>query len=151
MLAAIVYSLGCFVIASVLTFLWAITRPIKMRDEMRSWRVLLFTFGLSFLLPYGYNETLTRVFGDQLQEAIEDGYARIPIDGPLQYYKVTEFKKGKARVLVVAQERQEWGGVDRPMVWIDLVKEEGRWRTDSYKIANSLKFNREQYIFPVYW
>lgn len=151
MLAAIFYTLGCFVLASALTFIWALTRPIKARDEMRSWRVLLGLFAICFGGPYLYNEVLTRLFGPELATAVESGYSRVPIDGPLQYFKVTSYSGDSAKVLVVAKEQQEWGGTDRPMIWLTLVREKDDWKCDSYRIANSAKFDRESYIFPVYW
>lgn len=151
MLAAIVYSLGTFVAAAVLTMLWVLTRPVHARDEMRSWRTLLALFILCFSGPYLYNEALTRVYGPEIEKAVQAGYMDVPLDGPLQYFKVTSVKDNKARVLVVAEEKQDWGGRDRPMVSLLLTKDKGKWKSTSFRILNSWRLNRETYVFPIYW
>jgi hypothetical protein len=151
MLAAIVYTLGSFIVASIITFLLVIFKPVHVRDEMRSWRLLLGMFVFCFSGPYLYNEALTRIFGKDMEKAVQAGYMDVPIDGPLRYYKVTKISKNKAKVLVIAKEKQEWGGTDTPMITLNLEKKAGGWRSTSFKILNSERLDRETYVFPVYW
>lgn len=151
MLPAIAYSIGCFLAAAFLTTLWVISRPVHVRDEMRSWRVLMALFVICFGGPYAYNEALTRYYGRDVEKAVKAAYTSVPIDGPMLYYKVTSVRGNNAKVLVVASEKQDWGGTDHPMVAFQLSRSSGTWQTTSYKILNSEKFDRETYVFPVYW
>lgn len=151
MLPAIAYTLATFVVAALLTCGWVLTRPIHMKDEMRSWRVLLGLFVVTFMGPYGYNEVLTRWHGKELEPAIKASYADLPLNGPMLYYKVKAYSKDKARVMVVANEKLDWGGTDHPEVMLNLEKSGKKWQTVSYRLLNSDRLNKETYVFPVYW
>jgi hypothetical protein len=150
MLPAIAYTLMCFVVAAILTCGYALTRPIHMRDEMKSWRVLLGLFVFCFAGPYLYNETLTRWHGPELDHTINEAAGELPFTN-LIYYKVTSYNDKAARVLAVFSERQAWGGMDHPQVALNLEKKGKNWTTTSYKVLNSERLNEETYVFPVYW
>lgn len=151
MLPAIAYTLACFVVAAIMTCGWVLTRPIHVRDEMRSWRVLLALFVLCFLGPYLYNETLTRIHGQELEHAIKAAYSDVPVQGHMIYYKVTSFKGDEAHVLVVSEEKEDWGGTDHPQIGLKLERKGKGWKTTSYTVLNSERLNKEAYVFPVYW
>jgi hypothetical protein len=151
MLPAIAYTLATFVIAALLTCGWVLTRPIHLKDEMRSWRVLLALFAITFMGPYAYNEVLTRWHGPELDHAVKASYTELPLNGPLMYYKVKSYSGTKAKVMVVANEKLDWGGTDHPQVLISLEKSGKSWHTVSYRLLNSDRLNKETYVFPVYW
>ena len=151
MLPAIAYTLVCFVVAALLTCGYVLTRPIHVRDEMKSWRMFLAMFVLCFAAPYLYNETLTRWHGPELEPALKASYSQLPVNGHMIYYKVTSYGNNKANVMVVSAERQEWGGMDHPQIAVTLEKHGKTWTTTSFKVLNSNRFNKETYVFPVYW
>ncbi|MEA2552648.1 MAG: hypothetical protein QOJ65_824 [Fimbriimonadaceae bacterium] len=152
MLPAIAYTIACFIIAALLTCGYVLTRPVHVRDEMRSWRVMLALFALCFAGPYLYNEVLTRIHGPELEKALKTAYADLPINGGhMIYYKVTSFGGNEAKVLLVSEEKMEWGGTDHPQISLVLQKQGKSWKTISYKVLNSERLNKETYVFPVYW
>ena len=151
MLPAIAYTLATFAVAALLTCGYVLTRPIHIRDEMRSWRVLLLLFAVCFGGPYAYNEILTQMHGENVEKAVKAAYKETPFQGPILYYKVTSYRGDKAKVLVVAEEKQDWGGTDHPMMTFTLEKNGKGWKTTAYKVLNSERLDRESYVFPVYW
>ena len=72
MLPAIAYTIVCFVVAAILCCGYVLTRPIHVRDEMKSWRVFLGLFVFCFAGPYLYNEGMTQWHGKELDHAIKD-------------------------------------------------------------------------------
>ena len=152
MLPAIAYSLATFVIAAILTCAYTLTRPIHKKDEFKSWRFFLTMFVLCFAGPYLYLEVLTQWHGKELLPAINATYGDLPVNGPLLYYKVRSYGENQATVMVVGDEKLDWGGTDHPQFRLDMVKDtKGQWKTVSYKIWNSERLNVESYVFPVYW
>jgi len=151
MLPAIAYSIGTFIIAAILTCGYVLTRPIHRKDDMKSWRVLLLMFVLCFTGPYIYIEVMTRWHGPELEHAINASYSELPLNGPMVYYKVRTFTSTNATVMVVANERLDWGGTDHPQVMINLENHGKGWQTVSFKVLNSWRLNTESYVFPVYW
>ena len=151
MLPAIAYTIMCFVVAAILCCGYVLTRPIHVRDEMKSWRVFLGLFVFCFAGPYLYNEALTQWHGKELDHAIKDAVGELPFND-LIYYKVTSYSGSEAKVLAVFTERLAWGGTDHPQIGLTIDKSsKGTWKTTSYKILNSERLNTETYVFPVYW
>jgi hypothetical protein len=151
MLPAIAYSIGCVVIAALLTCGYTLTRPIHKKDDFKSWRVMLLMFVFVFTGPYLYLEAMTSWHGKELDPVIKASYGDLPFTGPMLYYKVRTYNDKEATVMVVANEKLEWGGTDHPQVQLTLEKKGSSWKTKSYKIWNSERLNIETYIFPVYW
>ena len=153
MLPAIAYSLAAFALAALLTCGYTLTRPIHKKDEFKSWRVMLLMFVLCFTCPYLYFEVLTVWHGKELEPAIRGSFGDLPItDGsPLLYYKVRTYSATEAKVMVVGNEKLDWGGTDHPQFLITLQKDGKSWKTVSYKVWNSERLNIETYDFPVYW
>jgi hypothetical protein len=151
MLGIIVYSIGCFFVAAVLTFLYVITRPIQTRDEMRSWRVFIAVFGFVVMAPYGWAELATRYVGGEMKDAVAEGMAEAGIDGDLKYFKVISFNGKSSRLVAVAQEKAAWGGTERPIVAMTLAKGQDGWATESFRVVNSDSRNRDGWTFPPFF
>jgi hypothetical protein len=151
MLPAIAYTLGCFVIAALLTCGYTLTRPIHKKDDFKSWRVMLLMFVLCFTGPYLYLEVLTAWHGKELEPAIKDAFPDLNTNGPMMYYKVKSYTPTEARVMVVADEKLDWGGADHSQFEFTIDKTDKGWKTTSYKVLNSGRLNIETYVFPVYW
>lgn len=142
---------GCFAASIVLTTLWVLTRPLHSKDELRSWRVLFGLFVICCVAPYGYVEGLTRYVGNGMKEVVEEGFEESGIRGDMRYYRVVSYNGTKARVIAVGVERQEWGGTDRPIVALTLLKEGKGWKTDSYNLVYSDRTGRDGTTLPPYW
>jgi hypothetical protein len=151
MIAVITYFGICFAVSLVITFLYVITRPIKNRDEMRSWRVGIAITIVILMLPYLAVEVQTRMYGGKMKEAVEDALYEAGIEGPLLYYKVLVYQGNKARVLALGEEKQSWGGMDHPTMQMTLVKSDNTWKAESYNIIYSENRNLDGVVLPPYW
>lgn len=153
MIGMIFYLMICAAAATVMTFFWVMTRPIRSKDEMRSWRVGIALLVVSVFLPYGVIEAETLMFGEKMKDAVQSGMDDAGIDGDLLYYKVLFYQGNQARVLAVGEEKQDWGGSDHPAVKMTLVKDpkSGKWFTESYNIVYSDNRNLDGIVLPPYW
>jgi hypothetical protein len=141
----------CLVIAGAVTLVHSLMRPVHSKGESKSWKVLFTVFVICLTGPYGYIEVLTRSVGKDLKRAVEEGYADSGIQGPLQYFKVISYSGNKARVVVVGTERESWGGTDRPVVALTLVKDGSGWHSDSFNVVYSDRLNKDRSTMPPYW
>jgi hypothetical protein len=151
MIAVITYLGICVAVSIVITFFYVITRPIKNRDEMRSWRVGIAISLFVLILPYVAVEVQTRMFGTPMKEAVASALDEAGIEGPLLYYKVLFYQGNKARVLALGEEKQSWGGMDHPTLQMTLVKNDNKWKAESYNIIYSENRNLDGVVLPPYW
>ena len=83
---------------------------------------------------------------------IQDAYDGSEITGPLQYFRLVGYRPEKeATALVIGSERESWGGTDRPVLSVHLVKEGDSWKAESYKIVSCERLSKDGYTFPPYW
>lgn len=151
MFSYIAYAIVAFAVALVLTLLGVVVRPLKSRDEHRPGRTFLTLFVLALVLPYAVVEILTRTVGKEMKDAVENAYDQANFHGPFLYYKVLFTTGSRAKALAVGEEKQDWGGMDRPVVDVSLVKKDGKWVCDSYRIVCSDRLNKDGIVFPPYW
>jgi hypothetical protein len=153
MLGTIFYSIGCFVVALILTTIIMMTRPIQDRGESKPWRTIIILTILVALAPYGYIEVLTKLYAIKMQKAVVQGFDSAPIDGPLKFYKIVWYTGDTAKAIAVGEEKESWGGTDRPLVAITLKhdKDSDDWKCDSYRLVYSSRQNKDGMSFPPYW
>lgn len=151
MLGFFAYLGGCFAVAGLMTVAFALVRPIRDRDEMRSWRVLLFCFVLVALAPYGWAEAMTRIYGKGMEEPLQGVMSELKVVDGLKYYKVLLVRGDTARVVAVGEDRESWGYRDQAIVAVSLEKDGGAWSAKSYTVVNSVKRNADSYTLPPYW
>jgi hypothetical protein len=151
MIAILFYLVVCLAVSMVMTFLYVMTRPIRNRDELRSWRVGIGLTIFVFAVPYIAIEAQTRLFGTKMKEAVTDAMDDAGIEGDLLYYKVIFYQGSKARVLAIGEEKQSWGGTDHPAVKMTLTKNDKGWSAESYHIVYSDNRNLDGVVFPPYW
>jgi len=152
MLGVIVYLVCCAGIAMVLTLLYAMLRPVKNRDELRSWRVLLIMYIFTLAAPYGYSEILTRIVGNNMDEAVTRAIDDANIQATLSYYRVLTYNGKDARVVVVAKAKADWGGTDKPVLALSMSKQPNNsWKVESYRVIASDKLNQDGFTFPPYY
>jgi hypothetical protein len=153
MLGVIFYGLGCFVVAGVLTTIVMMTKPIHCRGDSKPWTTMLFLMFFVAALPYAYIEVLTKMYAAKMQKGVVRGFSSADVDGPLQYYKVVWYTKDSAKAIAVGQEKEAWGGTDRPLVSVNLKhdSETDEWKCDSYRLVYSSRMNKDGISFPPYW
>ena len=142
---------ACLVVAALITLAHSMMRPIHSKGDSKSWKVLFVVFVICITGPYGYVETLTRVVGGNMKDAVADGFAESGLQGELQYYKVVSYAGDTARVIAVAEEKQGWGGSDRPVLAITVKRDGKDWRTDSFNVVYSDRLNKDRSTLPPYW
>jgi hypothetical protein len=153
MIGMIFYLMICAAASTVCTFFWVMTRPIRNKDEMRSWRVGIALLIVAVFLPYAAIEAQTRLFGSKMKEAVQETMDDAGIEGDLVYFKVLFFQGEKARILAIGEEETSWGGKDHPAVKMSLVKDKkkGTWSAESYNIIYSDNRNLDGIVLPPYW
>ncbi|MCC7230759.1 MAG: hypothetical protein IT203_10230 [Fimbriimonadaceae bacterium] len=152
MFGALFYSIGCFFVAGILTFVTTMFRPIQDKGESRPWRAFLVWMFLVFSGPYMYAEILTRFVVKGIEKPMKEAYANVEINGPIQYYKVIWYTGKTAKVIAVGLEKQTWGGTDRPLAAFNMKKDaKGKWSCDSYRLVYSDNKNKDGISFPPYW
>lgn len=151
MFSYISYAIVAFVISLALTLLGVVFKPLRNRDEQRPGRTLLTFFLAALILPYVGVEIMTRTIGKSMKEAVEGAYDQAKFDGPFLYYKVIYTTGSKAKALAVGEEKQDWGGMDRPIVSVSLSKQNDKWVCDSYRVVCSDRLNKDGIVFPPYW
>jgi hypothetical protein len=152
MIGTIIYAIACFAAAGVLATLLILTRPIKIRDELKPWKTFIFMWIFCLALPYGYCEFLTRMHGKAMSDAIELAYEKGNFNGPLRYFRLTSFKQTAAKAIIVGSDIDPLMGEESPVMSVNLVKEQdGNWRAASYKILTSGRLNQDSFVFPPYY
>lgn len=151
MFGFVLYIGGCLILAAAVTLVHSLFRPVHSKGDSKSWRVLLIVFVFSVLAPYGYVEVLTRSVAGPMKGAIAAGYADSGLLGPMQYYKVVSYSGDQARVVAVGEEKQDWGGADRPVVAMTLRRTNGKWTADSFNVVYSDRLQKDRSSLPPYW
>lgn len=145
------YLIGCFVVAAMATVLVTLFRPIKKHDNMLSWRVFIVLYIFFLLAPYGYAEIMTRMYGAPMAKVVEETLLEGTPNGKLVYYKVLSCYEGKARVIAVGRERSKWGGMESPVMAINLVEKDGKWESIEYNWVTSDDRGHDSISLPPYW
>lgn len=145
------YGLACFAGASVVTVIVSLFRPIKQKDEFKSWRVLLVSFVLALALPYAYFEGLTKLKGKGMDVAYEDILVDADVAGEMVYFKVLEADGKSAKTLMVAEDKDEGGFPERAVFKVDLSRGKHGWEAESYEVVNSFARQKDGFTFPPYW
>ena len=151
MVASIGYFIACFLVGVLLTGIVALFRPIKQHDDFKSWRWM---FGLTLgviALPYLYAEIVTRTQGAQFKPAVMDVMEGAEVEGKLAFYKVTLLRGDKARIVIVADDRAEWGGTERCIITAQMTKSGNRWEASNFRVLSSFRRGRDASSIPPYW
>lgn len=150
-LPMIAYLLACLVAAFVLTIVVSLFRKVERLDDFKSWRYTMTFFPILVLAPYGYAEVMTRVHGDDMQDAVTDLMDDAGIYGDLAYYKVRHADEEKATIVAVALEESKWGDKERTVFTADLSHGKRGWEADEYEIVNSFMRQKDSSTFPPFW
>lgn len=152
MFTLLFYTGVCAVVAAILTVMTTIFRPIHKKGDSKPWVAAFLFFVIVFSIPYAYTEGLTKLYGSKMKAAIQEVYDGCEITGPMKYFKIIGFRPDKeATAYVVGSEKENWGGTDRPVLTVHLVKKGDKWVSDSYEIVSCERLNKDGYTFPPYW
>jgi hypothetical protein len=153
MFGALYYTIGCFFIAGIFTFISAMFRPIQDKGESKPWLTFMIWMVLVFSAPYLYAEVLTRYVAKDVEKVVKDSYTGVDVNGPMRFYRVIWYTGENATVVAVGKEPQSWGGTDRPVVSFKLAKngEGNGWECVSYRMVYSDRLNKDGISFPPYW
>ncbi len=150
MLSIGAYAFGAFVSGIILSMLIQLLRPMKNRLESNSPLVCLFCLLFTFTAPFAYVEILTKMKGNEIKDAVALGYQDMPIEGGLHYFRILSWSGDRAKVLVVGEEKESWGGLDRPMATLILSRERQGWKTDNFNMLHSERLDKDSIMFPPY-
>lgn len=151
MLGMIGYVIACFVVAVIATVIVSLFRPIKKHDSFLSWRVMIGLHMFFLAAPYGYVEFMTNQYGEPMKDAVEETLLEGSPKGELQYYKVISFKEDKARVIAVGLEEARWGGMEKPVMAINMEKKDGQWESVEFNWVTSDDRGHDSVSLPPYW
>jgi hypothetical protein len=151
MFGALFYSIGCFFVAGIFTFISTMFRPIQDKGESRPWKAFVVWMILVFSAPYAYAEVLTRFVVRDIEKAVKTAYQDVEIKGPMMFYRVIWFTGDSAKVIAVGLEKQTWGGTDRPLAAFNMKKKGKTWVCESYRLVYSDNRNKDGVSFPPYW
>jgi hypothetical protein len=151
MFGVIVFAGIAFFAALFMTMLYIMTRRFEFRDEARPARVFIIWFVIALIGPYAFVETLTRTVGTRMKDVVGQVYDDADFSGPLLYYKVVFYTGSKAKVVAIGEEKQSWGGMDHPVVAMNLVRDTEGWKLDTYRIVESDRLNKDGIIYPPFW
>jgi hypothetical protein len=150
MLAWIAYCMGTVAAGLLLAFIAGIFLTGPSQRVEKPYRILVYSLGFTMLGPFLYCEALTQAFGDPMGHAIRQCYNESEIQGPMQYYKLTRYTGDHAIAIVIGQEKEGWGGNDRPILQVLLSQHGTSWVADSYTVVYSYRLNKDGIIFPPY-
>ena len=118
-----------------------------------------FSFGRALALcllasgtgPFLYVEALTRAKLPTLGPTVRKWYAQDnSITGKLVSTKILSCTGDRATALLIGQEKESWGGHDRPVVKLSLVRKGTTWRVEGAKVLRSVRLGRDEMVFPPY-
>lgn len=149
MLAWIIYSLGTFLLGLFLTLVLSFFSGGPTKRAEKPFKLIICCLAVCMCGPFAYVEALTLIYGKKMEHAINLVYNDAPVNGPMQYFKITSCHGDKASAYVVGKEH--YGGMDdRPIIQVMLVKQDGQWKGDTYHVVSSAKLDKDELTFPPY-
>lgn len=151
MFGVVAYIGECLGVAGAITFIYVMTRSLKSRDEVKSWRVFINLAIIALILPYSAVEAVTKVVGKKLEPVVRETVDGTDFAGDFGYFKVVYYTGKTAKVVAVGTEKENWGGTNTAVIAINLTKKDSGWVADSYRWVNSDSRNKDGFTFPPYW
>lgn len=127
-------------------------RSPSRRDEGKPWFTFIWVYLLVLAAPYIYCEVLTRKYGPLMDSSIQAAYKSASFSGPMRYYRLTGFKGTSATAIVIGNDNQSWGGNENPVIKVTLeLKNDGKWKAESFKVMSSGRLNQDNFVFPPFY
>jgi hypothetical protein len=150
MLGTLIYLVVTVAAGFLLGFVVVTLRSTKKRGEGTPFPIIIVSLLLCVLGPFIYVEALTKLFAKPMEAAVKKAFEESPLNGKLQYFRVTSYSEKKATALAVIEERASWGGTDRPVMKVSLEKENDKWKPTAIKVIYSDRLNKDGLVIPPY-
>ncbi len=152
MFGLILYAIIAFVIA--LTANWVrslFTKTGSIGDAPAAGRILVLWL-VVMAMPYGWVEFQTARHKTEFDDIVDYAAKGKKISGDVLYTKVQHLWGGKAKLLVVTQETEEWGGTYRDLYQLVCTQDDkNRWELEEVRPINTSKGDSAGFVFPPYW
>jgi hypothetical protein len=149
-LGPIIYLVVTVVAGIVLSFFVLTFRSTKKRGDGSPYLLIAFCFFLTVFGPFLYVEAVTKLYSKPMEPALQKAFATSPIRGKIQYWRVTWYTGSTAKALIVGKERLGWGGTDRPVLGVDLIRDKKNWRIKGLNVIWSDRLNKDGLVIPPY-
>lgn len=141
-----------------LAFLVALFKVGPGKPEFPFGRALLICLALTWVGPFAYVEVETKLHRAQLEPVIHEYFDSedCPLQGKLKYFKVLYATNDVAYVYVTADEPQDWGGADTPLVKLKLKRsgkatsKGGGWEVAASRVLRSDRLQKDSVVWPPY-
>ncbi len=129
------------------------------KPEFPFGRALLACLAITWGGPFLYVEANTKLHQRALEPVVKDYFNGddCELRGTMKYFKVLFATNDYAIVYLVANEPQDWGGTDAPLVKLTLKKKAkgglqklGNWQVDDAKIVRSDRLQKDSVVWPPY-
>ena len=105
MFGVVAYIGECLGVAGAITLIYVMTRSLKTRDEIKSWKVFLNLAIIALILPYSAVEAVTKVVGKKLEPVVRETVDGTDFAGDFGYFKVVYYTGKTAKVVAVGTEK----------------------------------------------
>lgn len=147
----ILYAGVAFVISLVANWVSSLfTKTGKIGDSPAAGRIAILWL-VVMSLPYGWVEFNSARHKSEFTDVIEYAEKKKQIEGEFMYAKVQHLWGDRAKLLVVTEEREEWGGTYRDMYQFICVRDKDGWELETVKPINTAKGDSAGFVFPPYW
>lgn len=149
-LGSIIYLVVTVLAGIILSFFAVTFRSTKKRGDGNPYIAVIFCFFLTIFGPFIFTEAITALYLKPMEPAIMKAYRAAPITAKLHYVRLTWYTGDKAKAIVVGEERESWGGTDRPIIGVDLKKTGNSWEALSFTVLYSDRLNKDSLVIPPY-
>lgn len=144
------YMLACLAIGFVLTIGVSMFRSTK-NDDFKSWYWIVGFSTLTGLGPYLYHEHLTRKWSPTFEKPAAAVLKQAQVAGKIAYFRVLSVSDSSAKLVVVANEKGQFGEPERTVLEVEMVKRTDKWAPKKYGFVNSFKRQKDSTTMPPYW
>lgn len=145
------YVFGTLVIGGGLAVLVAMFKIGPGKPEFSFGKALAISLVLVGGTPFLFIEGLSRTKLPQLNHAIATWYdSSNSLTGKIVSKKVLWASGDKATILVIGEEPEDWGGMDRPAIQLLAERKNGSWSVTRERVMRSIRLDKDEFMFPPY-
>lgn len=145
------YILGTLVIGGGLAVVIAMFKIGPGKPEFSFGKALAACLLLVGSAPFLFVEGLTRAKLPAIAPAVAAWYKTSnSLSGKIVAKKVLWSTHNRATVLVIGQEPEDWGGMDRPAILLTVENDKGAWRVTRERVMRSIRLDKDEFMFPPY-
>lgn len=144
------YMLACLAVGFVLTICVSMFRSTK-NDDFKSWYWIAGFSLLTGLTPYLYHEHLTRKWSPTFTKPVASVLSQAKVAGKVAYFRVVSVKDSTAKVVVIANEKGQFGEPERTVLEVEMENRGDKWAPKKYSFINSFKRQKDSTTMPPYW